>query len=115
MPTGRKLVHRTRLVSFIIRLENERGVCVDEVSEEALLLEHLLPMPEDKSFYCWRFIDLYGNTVFNRLQMPAFVKELDRLSPNLATLQDKQLLARIREMAERCGNEAHLYLKFYGD
>lgn len=102
-------------MSFDIRLEDERGERVDEVSGPTDALQGLLPSPKDESFSCLRFIDPYGNTVFNSLQAEVLLAELTRIRPTTTTNLERELLDRIEELAERCRSEPHLYIKFYGD
>jgi hypothetical protein len=92
-----------------VQLENERG----DVLATAGDVDRLIPTG-DETYVCWGFIDPYGDTVFNTLQMPRFIEELDRLSDS-ATDDEKQALTRIRGMAEECRDGVHLYLRFIGD
>ena len=97
------------------RIENEKGVCLQELSDPEDLVADLLPKYDDESSICLRFIDLYGDTTFNELQMPILIKELikaiDKTSNNDAKEHGKKLL----DMAKKVSEEGHLYLKFYGD
>ena len=61
-----------------VRLEDENGNEISVVFDTTLLVEKLLPPFEDEGSYCLRFIDPYGDTVFNSLQMPIFIKELEQ-------------------------------------
>ena len=47
--------------------------------------------------------------------MPHLIDEFTVLLKSVAGTEEKTLLARIIEMAQRCRDEVHLYLKFYGD
>lgn len=60
-------------------------------------------------------IDLYGDTVFNRLQIPRFLSELEQIASNAQTVEDRTLLSQIEALARRCAAEVHTYLKFIGD
>jgi len=99
---------------IICKLETERGEVLGEINDEDLL-QGLLPEPNDETFHCLRFIDPYGNTVFNRAQAERFLVELDLLERKARTTPEKELLARIETLARRCRDDVHLYLKFYGD
>lgn len=96
-------------------LESEDGKPVEDVGDPTNILHRLLPSPEDKSFQYLRFIDWYGDTVFNRLQMESFLAEWKRLATAATTVEDKNLITHIENLAIRCQKEPHLYLKFYGD
>jgi hypothetical protein len=99
-----------------IRLETE--LCkkieeIEEVEDPHNLLHRLLPSEDDSSFQCLRFIDWYGNTTFNVLQMSTFLMELERITQNSKTSDEKMLLNRIKDLAEKVST--HTYLKFIGD
>jgi len=64
---------------------------------------------------CLRFIDPYGQTVFNRLQMPTFIAEWEKISRLAETPEDQELLARVAALARRCRDEEGFYLRFIGD
>ncbi len=98
-----------------ITLENERGERAETLFDKTNCLAKLLPVEQDGEFPLSSGIDLYGNTVFNRLQMKDLLKELDLISANTADPDSKRFLTRIRDLAVRCRDEPHLYVKFYGD
>jgi hypothetical protein len=96
-------------------LETESGEEVERVDDPGNVLHRLLPGADDRSFSLLRFIDWYGDTVFNQLQMESFRSEWERLDKNGESLEEKALLDRVDELARRSQQEPHLYLKFYGD
>lgn len=59
-----------------------------------------------------RYVDWYGDTVFNRLQIGDVLAELRSLAERAQGDDDKKLLDRIIHLAERCEQEPHLYLNF---
>jgi len=103
-------------MGLTIRLETER--CekiegVDDVGDPHNILHRLLPSVDDSSFQCLRFIDWYGDTTFNALQISTFITELERIAQNAKTYDEKILLTRIKDLAEKVST--HTYLKFIGD
>ena len=102
-------------MGFDIRLEDEHGQQLGEVGDPRNLLHRLLPPSADASFSCLRFIDPYGDTVFNQMQIETFLAELARVAATATTGPELDLLQKIRELAERCKSEPHLHIKFYGD
>ncbi len=96
-------------------LEWEDGERIEDVGDPHNLLHRLLPPHDDDSYQCLRFIDWYGDTVFNRLQMTPFLAEWERLYSAAQSEEEKELLRSIETLARRCQSEPHLYLKFYGD
>jgi len=78
-------------------------------------LPRLLPSFQDQSFPLLRFVDWYGNTIFNRMQVEELLGEWSRLYERAQSDEDKHLLREIEALAKRCLDEPHLYLKFEGD
>jgi len=103
-------------MGFAIRLEDEFGSVLDQVLDPKNTIPRRLPEPADEEFRCVCFIDRYGDTVFNRLQIPDFLAEWERLRKD-ADLDDAAGTVHIGVvgLAERCLAGVHLYLKFYGD
>jgi hypothetical protein len=98
-----------------IRLETERGDIIDSVGDPHNLLHNLLPLPGDESDTMLSWIDWYGNTTFNHLQMKRFLGEWDRVIRRVENPEATDLLSRIRELAVRCSEERTFHLKFIGD
>lgn len=98
-----------------IVLQDERGARVDGVLDPTNVLHRLLPTAGDTSSRCLRYVDWYGDTVFNRLQMGDVLDELQTLFRNARAGEEKELLGRIIDLANKCKREPHLYVKFSGD
>jgi hypothetical protein len=102
-------------MGLAVTVEAEDGSQIAEVLDPTNVLHRLLPSKGDDTYYCLRYVDRYGNTVFNRLQMETVLQELERMRVNARGADELELLARLAELARRCQAEPHLYLKFYGD
>lgn len=100
---------------FRITLEEEKGKVLSEVWEAGTDLVSLLPDHEDRSFQCLRFVNEHADAVFNELQMPTLIEELSRIGEKATEDSQKDLLHRIKELAEACRKGAWLFLKFYGE
>ncbi|MEJ7914240.1 MAG: hypothetical protein WKF70_13855 [Chitinophagaceae bacterium] len=57
------------------------------------------------------YLDPYGDTFFNRLQIDDLIEDLR----NLEKLETNTLIDDICALAVRCKEEIHSYLVFYGD
>jgi hypothetical protein len=101
-------------MAFDIQLEDEQGAPLVKLPDTHNVLPRLLDRANDSSDCCLPFVDPYGNTVFNRLQMKSLIQELDRVSQG-ASANEIAFAYRLRELAVRCLEEVHLYLRFYGD
>ena len=75
----------------------------------------LCPEWRDPDFPLLAYIDPYGDTVFNPLQMEPFLAEWRCLYPKAETLSEQKFLQDVERLALRCQNEIDLYLKFFGD
>ena len=98
-----------------IFLQDENGNVLKNIGDPHNLLHQLLPSLEDTSYSLLRFVDWYGDTIFNRLQMETFLIEWERLIKKAGVGEEFELLAQIKNLARLCQKTPHLYLKFYGD
>lgn len=110
------IIGATCNMGFNVELQDESGVRLDGVDDPQGLLNKLLPEPGDSDDYAFlRSIDDYGDTTFNSLQMPRFLKEWCFVSQK-ATIADQQaIVSAVESLARRCRDEIHTYLKFIGD
>lgn len=74
-----------------------------------------LPGLADSTYVCVRFIDPYGDTIFNPLQAAVMIEEWDRLKRSFSERNAEALWADIRKLIVHCSEEPHTYLKFIGD
>jgi len=102
-------------VGINIILEGEDGVALEQVDDPTGRLYKIMPRYEDSSFPFLRFIDLYGDTIFNRPQMEPFLDEWRRVRERAADPDARQLVAEVERLARRCQNEVHLYVRFQGE
>jgi len=101
-------------VGFTVTLITEFGDVLEEIDEPGGLFD-LLPDHSDESSQCLRFVDAYGDTVFNTLPIPTFLRELAQVEARTSNETMHRFIADLRRMAEQCQNHSHLYLKFIGD
>jgi hypothetical protein len=79
-------------------------------------VNRLLPEPNNHDDYPFlRSLDAYGDTTFNRLQMPRFLKEWASISLKATTADEQAIVSAVEALARRCRDEVHTYLKFVGD
>lgn len=98
-----------------IILEDERCERLDSLEDPKNMLYRVFPSADDHSYLLLRFIDWYGNAVFNHLQMDTLVEEIERVKSNTRDAETIAILDRVRDFARRCKEEPHVYLKFLGD
>jgi hypothetical protein len=103
-------------VGLEIQLQDEFGGRIEGIIDPQNLLPGLLPSDEESDAYpMLSGVDLYGDTIFNRIQIPRFLSELARVASNAQRDEDRKLVSEIEMLARRCADNLHTYLKFIGD
>ncbi len=103
-------------MGLTVVLEDENGAPVrGSVHDPANALSRLLPDPADTSFPLLRFVDPYGDTIFNRRQMAELRAEWARLYERAGSEQEEAILREVDALAAAGASEPHLYLRFVGD
>ena len=87
-----------KTVGIDARIETERGTCLDELGDPRNRVNWLLSLAILDSTLCLRFIDPYGDTLFNGLQIPTLLSECAALA---ARLTEPNLLESKRVYLER--------------
>jgi hypothetical protein len=104
-------------VGVDVRLETENGEVVDEVGDPRNVFVHMLP-GSASDYTLLRYIDPYGHTVFNRMQMPDFLADLQSLRSSSESSEQTEIIDRIQQLAERSRDDPHYagyLLRFSGD
>ena len=91
------------------------GKKIASAEDPTNILHRVLPSHDDNRYQCLNCVDWYGDTTFNRYQLPVVREELQRLLKGINDPAQTRLLDRIDVLAARCEAEPHLYLKFIGD
>src|SRR6185295_7555148 len=98
-----------------VHLEREDGTRLASILDPKGVVAKLLPI-EEHQFPLLRYVDFYGNTIFNRAQAMQVMKELELLKKRVPRDSEQaSYVDRLKELARRCDEEPHLYLKFVGD
>jgi hypothetical protein len=97
-----------------VALQNIHGKKYREVVPKAGILNLVLPL-EDPRYPVLRYVDPYGNTILNCLQMYPLLEELERLAAECSSDDGKEILGQVRELAIYCRDHPHTFLRFIGD
>lgn len=100
---------------MIVYLQDEKGNKIDELIDKDGIVEKILPQYNDKNFQCLRFVDLYGDTVFNYLQMNQLGEECILLLNRFRDIEPKEFISHLLSMIKNCKVSPHRYIKFFGD
>jgi hypothetical protein len=92
---------------YTVTLETEDQEIIATANEELVISGYI----NLSNYKLLHYLDAYGDTVFNRLQMDDLLRDLQKLR-NIEVFLN---LDEIKQLAQRCKNEAHTYLVFSGD
>lgn len=99
------------IMAWTVILENEKKEPVKVLSEE--FYSSYLSSEETKDgFLLLKYLNPYGDTIFNSLQCADLISDLEQLKKeksNTSTIES------IIEMATQCMTMPHTYIVFYGD
>jgi hypothetical protein len=98
-----------------VRVETESGEVQDEVLDDTNLTEKLLPDREDPTSPCLRFVDPFGDTVFNQIQIPLVVTELQTRLRGALKPDAKAHCEAILKAVKAATGEDHTYVRFSGE
>ena len=101
-------------MGFDINLETERGEVLATVADPKNLLHPLLERSLTVESLLAE-IDWYGDTVFNRLQIPRFLSHWQIVAGQAKTSDEIRIVEDVKELAIRCEGSVHFYLRFVGD
>ena len=93
---------------------DERGEILERVLDERNLISEIIEAAR-KGSVCLRFIDPYGDAVFNQLQIPVLIEELQAITPSALGYEATRHYEEVIELATKANGRIHTYLKFYGD
>lgn len=96
------------------RWVDEHGDELDVVFDERAIVREIVAAAGSASA-CLRFVDPYGDTLFNQAQIEALFDELTWMERERLSPPARQQLEKLLALTERARGEAHTYLKFSGD
>ncbi|MGH7627782.1 MAG: hypothetical protein ACREOJ_21000 [Gemmatimonadaceae bacterium] len=98
-----------------IALIDDHGNDEVEVEGDTHLLDPILPQFQDDSFQCLLFIDPFGDTVFNRLQLQCLIHEWDAVLGVALDGPAHTIVEQVGGLIRKGAAEPHTYLKVFGD
>jgi hypothetical protein len=97
-------------MSLVVKLEDDLGE-----RSEWVILNGVLPAASEAEFVMLSGVDPFGKTVFNHLQMEAFLKEWERAKERVRDESQMEAWGKVKQMAEACRKDRDLYLRFVGN
>jgi hypothetical protein len=102
-------------VSFLtVELRSASGDVLGRVFDEGAI-GRVRPALDDPSSACLRFVDPYGDTVFNPFQAAVLSQELTVALNVHDNAKDREHLAGVINIADMCAAGVHVHLWFIGD
>ena len=100
-------------VAINVFLRTGQKETVDQAVFDCFAVARLVPALDDDSSSCLRFVDPYGDTIFDHLRVPVLARELRRVRDGATESQVRSMLDDLISLAERCGTSEYLW--FIGD
>jgi hypothetical protein len=97
-------------MSLVVKLEDDLGE-----RSEWVMLHGVIPTKGHGDFLLLNGIDPFGKTVFNHLQMEAFLQEWERAKGRVRDESQLEAWETVKNMAETCRQDRDLYLRFVGN
>jgi hypothetical protein len=98
-----------------IRVESESGEVQDEILDDNNLTEKLLPEHDDTTSPCLRYVDHDGDTVFNQLQLPVLLQELETRLRAARKPDLKSHGTALLNLIKSAQGQDHTYVRFSGE
>ena len=98
-------------------LETERGDRIDVVADPGGVIARVAGVAHgDAGFRLLGYIDPYGDAVFNALQLDDLLNDLERVSAEAWTADERVVMERVKALVWRCKDaQPHVYIRFIGD
>lgn len=97
-------------MSMVVKLEDDLGE-----RSEWVILNGVLPSAADAHYVLLKGIDPFGKTVFNHMQMEAFLAEWEKARERVRDDSQMEAWTRVKQIAEACRSDRDLYLRFVGN
>jgi hypothetical protein len=93
---------------------DEQGTDLGQVLDPQMSFSSYVQSTGRSETNCLRFIDPYGNTVFNQSQIPVLIRELESRMATADPGMQQQISSVIR-LLKKAERQIHTYAWFIGD
>lgn len=97
-------------MSWTVILEDENKKAIESINEEFSISD--LSILVQGKFKLLIYLDPYGDTIFNNLQIPDLISDLAILQDDYPNVE---LITEVMMLAKKSLQIVHSYLVFYGD
>jgi len=102
-------------VGIHVQRESEDREVLGRVLDPQGLTQSILPARDDRESVCLRFVDPYGDTCFNQLQIPHLADELGAATASLPDGAARAHAMTVRQLVQSAKDDPHVYVWFVGD
>jgi hypothetical protein len=95
--------------------EDEKGEMLEKCPSWFSCWDYVSSPDDLQDTCCLRFLDDYGDTTFNQIQIPILLAELESLLPKSKDAAARNSLESVIGFIQKAKGEVHTYIKFYGD
>jgi len=100
-------------VGINVEWRDESGKVIEQISDSNSLLYQALAAAQLEATQFLRFIDFYGDTTFNQLQLSGLLAEFSALAKSCAGERARHLLSITLLLVH--ASSTHTYVTFVGD
>jgi hypothetical protein len=100
-------------VAWVTERQEHLQMVVDSHGTISLLANSRWPTL--RGTVCLRFVDAYGDAVFNQAQLPVLIDELQDEVPFLQAENDRTHIEKVIELVRGAIGSTHTYIAFLGD
>lgn len=98
-----------------IHVQDENGNILKTLLDTRGVVERTIGKHKLPESCCWKFIDIYGDTTFNWMQIKTLIGELEKITQNTDQVGDNKFLGELISLSNESLSHPHQYLKFVGD
>ena len=98
-----------------VHWRNEQGRDLAEVLDPQMSLSHHVGSSAWAETACLRFIDRYGDTIFNQHQIPVLIRELEASTASVADPGIQRHVSEVIRLLKQATGKIHTYAWFIGD
>jgi hypothetical protein len=102
-------------MGIVLIWEEDCGTELARLNDPQSLMQKWLPPESAFEFVYLRFIDPYGDTIFNMLQLPMLLQELKACSSNALEAKVADHLSKAIALVTGVQGFNHTYVRFIGD
>jgi hypothetical protein len=103
------------IMGINVQVETENGLMLEQYLDPEGAVVRLVSSAPIESSTCLRFVDPYGNTTFNQLQLPELIREVEAIANDSKDPDSRKIAVEILRLAKSAASRVHTYIKFIGD